>query len=133
MMDYDAEQALNECLREIKSDSENEESDVAIGVSRNFMLYWEHFYFNQHQILICRSGVYRSKHASKHIPMTVKDCRSLFTKPWRVARISETRMYFKVEDGSLVPLISNMDTVQIYKKTRNNIIVMVCIYHHLNM
>ena len=32
-MDCDAEEALNECLREIRSDSENEDADVAIARS----------------------------------------------------------------------------------------------------
>ena len=54
------------------------------------------------------------------------DCENLQVSVHQTL-IPETRTNFKVEDSSLMPLVSDMDTVPIYKKTKNYLI-MICTF-----
>lgn len=92
----------------------------------NFWLYWIHIHANSSE----RMGgtrVYRRRNNFQRHPMTLGDCKKLFTQ---MRTASNKRYFFRTHMPELVEVKADCEIVPLHKRTANYCIVFAYIYHH---
>ena len=98
-------EVLEKAVSKINLDAKDQEERMPFPFVYNYVIYWQHLYFNKSKELIGKSDMYRNSHIRQLRPLSLGDSKNIIGRLGRIY-LCKTSLCAKIikDDEDIIPL-----------------------------